>query len=499
MDEAIMSSPLPLSFNPSLCVSHKEIRHRALRLGLGLWLLLLAFLPPGIYSLDGNSMLAVSESVVQHHAITVPQGLGVAGRDGRIYSRWYPLLSVLAIPFVYAASIVSHLSGLPLHYVAAVFALILPGALTAATASLVALLSIRIGATWRRAWVAALCYALGTIALAYARTFFADPLLAFLAVFALYLTIGRSPKEIFGAACLATLAVLAKPTGVIIGPTLSAYLLAKRVPWRWTVLPWAGTVAGFALYTVYNEIRFGSFLNFGPSWSLFRLSAIPGGVAGLLASPGWGLIWYCPVILVVFLGAKRAWREYAWEVLLITAIFLGFLLLHSYFVDWSGGWAWGPRYLLPGLPGLCALLSRIQGNGRKAVACLALAGFLVNAPTSFAYYERYYSELTDRGVPLKTVTWSFRLAPFIEGWPAAIREVQDALRVNVREIFLQRGIPSKTVADSRALRVVAIWWWVLPLARVPRTAGVAASMVLLILGCFMIFIVGRDPWQEGAT
>lgn len=477
----------------------REHSRRALRLGLGLWLLFVAFLPPGIYSIDGNSMLAVSESVVVHQTITVPEGLGARGRDGRIFSTWYPLLSVLAIPLVSAALIVSHISGLPFHYVAAPFALVLSGVLTAATASLVALLSLRIGSTWRGAWIAALCYALGTIALAYARTFFADPLLTFLTVSALYLTLGQTPREIFAAACLTALAVLAKPTGVIVGPVLSVYLIAKHVPWRWRMLPCAGTALGFALYMLYNEARFGSVLNFGPSWSLFHVGAIPSGIVGLLASPGWGLIWYCPVVLLAFAGIRKAHGAYSLEVLAIMAMFAAFLLLHSYFVDWSGGWAWGPRYLLPSLPGLSALLGRLEGNGRKAVVAVALAGFFVNAPTLFGYYERYYAELADRGVSLQDAAWSFRLAPFVQEWPAAIREVKDATKVSVRRMFEDRGVPSQTVENSRALRVVALWWWVLPLAHIPRAAGALASAVLLILSCSMILTVGRERMEGRIT
>lgn len=41
-------------------------------IALGVWLIDLSFLPHGIYSVDGNSMLSLSESLVVHHAITVP-------------------------------------------------------------------------------------------------------------------------------------------------------------------------------------------------------------------------------------------------------------------------------------------------------------------------------------------------------------------------------------------------------------------------------------------
>src|SRR5437660_1400742 len=49
-------------------------------LGIGTALAYLAWLPPGIYSVDGNSMLAVSESLVTHHSFAVPPGDGIVGR-----------------------------------------------------------------------------------------------------------------------------------------------------------------------------------------------------------------------------------------------------------------------------------------------------------------------------------------------------------------------------------------------------------------------------------
>ena len=75
-------------------------RRLAWQLACATGLLYLAFLPPGIYSDDGNSMLAVAESIVAHHSLTVPAGLGIPGRGGEIYSAYYPLQSFLAAPFV---------------------------------------------------------------------------------------------------------------------------------------------------------------------------------------------------------------------------------------------------------------------------------------------------------------------------------------------------------------------------------------------------------------
>lgn len=472
----------------------------SLGIAVGLCLIYLAFLPPGMYSVDANSMLAVSESVVANHSLTVPADLGIPGRDGRIYSTWYPLLSILALPFVYAGLVVSRMTGLPFHYLAAVFASVVPIVLTAASAGLVALLSLRMGGPWKGAWLASLSYALSTVALVYARTFFADSLLALLTIWAVYLAFGRTRPEILGAAGLAALAVLAKPTGIVVGPVLSAYLLTKRVSLRQSVLPFAGTILGFGLYAIYNTYRFGSPLNFGKPLSLFRLGAIPSGALGLIASPGWGLIWYCPPVILAVWGLRKALQGYLLEALAIVAMFLAYLLLNSYDL-WYGGWAWGPRYLLPAIPGLCALTGLLGGRLRRLLVYLSLIGFLINAPTLFAFYQRYYAEMEEQGVPLyPTVAWSPRLAPLLHGWPAAIHQVQDASRTDVKEIFTRRGSPSHTIEDSRALRIVAVWWWVLPVAHVPRLAGLVVAILLVAFGCAVIVRAARAaPSVEAAS
>jgi hypothetical protein len=462
-------------------------RHRLfICLATGVWLIYLAFLPPGIYSVDGNSMLAVSESLITQHSLGVPVGLGVVGRNGLTFSSWYPLLSLLAVPLVYAASILSRFAQLPLHYVAAIFSLVLSGVFTAATSSLVAALSVRLGCSLRGAWLAGLSFAFGTIALVYARTFFAEPLLALLTVGAMYLAFGRSRTEISSAACLAALAVLAKPTGIVIGPILSVYLLAKRENPRAWLLPFCGSLLGFALYAGYNEWRFSNPLTFGQSWT-FSLSYIPQGITGLLLSPGFGLLWYCPVLVLAALAFRLVARSYFLEALTTVAIFIAFLLLHSAWASWQGGWSWGPRFLLPGLPGLCALMGSLTGNRRRWLVLFSLLGFLVNSPTLLFFYERCFAELNEQGVSFdRDLAWSMNYAPLLQGWPAAICTVKDASRQDVKELFNNRGAPSATIAKSRALRIVAVWWWVLPVANLSRWVGLLVAIILVVIGSLIL-------------
>jgi hypothetical protein len=139
----------------------------------GIFLVYLAFFPAVIYSVDGNSMIAVSESLVTGHGFAVPiAGLGVIGCQGVFYSRWYPLLSILASLLVGVAIFTSHHLGLPQHYVAALFAVTLSPILAAASAMMVGMLAQRLGATTRGATLAALGFAFGTIAPVYSRLFF---------------------------------------------------------------------------------------------------------------------------------------------------------------------------------------------------------------------------------------------------------------------------------------------------------------------------------------
>ena len=459
---------------------------RIILIALAFGLIYLAFLPPGIYSLDGNGMLAVAESLVAHHSWAVPAELGLPGRDGQFFSKWYPLLSILAVPFVAIATEAAHILRLPVHYLAAILSLTLPAAFTAATATLVLLISLRLGSSMRGAILAALSYAFGTIALAYARTFYAEPLLALLTAGGIYAALGESPRQVTYAGICSTLAVLAKPTGIIVGPLIALYLLAKSRSWRLAAIPALGSFAGLALYCVYNYKRFGHPLTFGQRWS-FAMAAVPEGLFGLLLSPGRGLLWYCPPIILSVVAFRKARRVNFSAALLIVSVFAGFLSVHSLWSFWSGGWSWGPRFLLPAIPGLAALLGLLEEHWRRALISLTLIGFLINAPTLVTYYERYYAEMNEQQISEHETLWSFSRAPFLHAWPAAIRQISDARHSDVRDLFSQRGdSPATTVASSRALRIVAVWWWVLPIAHIPRAVGAALSILLLGCGCILL-------------
>jgi hypothetical protein len=445
----------------------------------------LAFLAPGILSIDGWSMLMVADSIVTRHDITVPAALGVLGRNGLIYSTWYPLQSVLAVPVVALSVKASALLHLPLHYLESPAALTLSVLYTALTVPLVYFLAIALRASEKAAWLAGVTYGFGTIAMTYTREFYADPLQALLMAVGLLLAFHQ--RAWWKILCVAALAILAKPTGIILGPILSAYLYTKTRRFWPSVMPVVGTALGTLLYFAYNFYRFGQMRNFGPGWG-FSIRFVPEGVAGLLFSPGFGLLWFCPCVLLAFLAmAKLRARDLeAWT---IVALAGSSLLLHSLWVAWSGGWSWGPRLLLPVLPGLVALASTLKWGGRQLLLAAAVIGFLVNAPTMFSSFKRYLAEAGEQGIAASRLMWEPAQSPLLHAWPTAFRQVQDARHLDVHELLAQRGETAATkIENSRALRIVALWWWLPPIVHVSRIWGVLVSALLVVLGIRFIFL-----------
>lgn len=461
------------------------MKKRFLYMFVGTWLIYLALSPPGIYSLDGYSMLAVADSLVTHGNVTVPTGLGIPGKDGLIYSSWYPLQSVLAVPVVAVAIKASSFLHIPVHYAESVSATVLPALYTALTVPLVSTLAISLGSTEIGAWLAAIAYGFGTIALAYTRDFYADPLLALLVASGVALAF-RGHKA-WVTLPVAALAVLAKPTGIILGPVLCGYLFWKTRRFWLSLLPAFGSAVGLALYFVYNDYRFGNYRVFGQSWK-FSLRFVPEGLAGLLISPGAGLLWFCPCVIlsVVALAQIKTHRLEAWT---IAALAASSLLLHSLWHFWSGGWSWGPRLLLPILPGLVALTGALSNGGRKVLAALAFLGFFLNAPNLVSFYARYFAEATEQRVSEADLLWQPSRSPLVHAWPAAYRQIQDARQSDVRELLVQRKEnPAGSISDSRALRVVALWWWVLPVVHISRIWGIMISTLLATSGISLLVL-----------
>jgi len=134
-----------------------------------------------------------------------------------------------------------------------------------------------------------------------------------------------------------------------------------------------------------NVVRFGSPFDFGYHTSNWQAPFFPG-LYGLTLSPGKGLLWYAPPILLGLIGFRSFARRSPHEALLCGGVFVGYLLLHSSYTYWEGGWCWGPRLILPVLPFAIlpagSLLMRRDQKRRSelGLALILALGFLVQIP-----------------------------------------------------------------------------------------------------------------------
>jgi hypothetical protein len=447
----------------------------AIRLTFGAWLIYLSILAPSLAALDGRGMLNLGVSIAQNHSIAVDPAYGEPGRDGKFYSKWYPLLSFIAVPFVAAGLYLAEQTHLPAEYVAGVFAILLSTIIAALTVGATYYLArFRLGATERHALAAALGFGFGTLALRHSRSFYADPLLGLIVTLALILLLAEAPNA--GAlAILCGLAILAKPPGLLLGLAAILYLCLRR-NYEATFLCGCGTALGATLYAAYNWARFGSVFASGQP-NLWNLRLAPIGFAGLLVSPSVGLLLCCPVILLAFRNPKDS------KTRLILGISAGYLLLYACCQGWPAS-SWGPRLLIPIMPALIA--SSVLTKRRKLWLVLALVGAFLQIPTLLGSPERYDTVLAQRGLREADTAWSFRLAPTVALWHSSLDQVHEALQhPDVRDFAVYHPT-AMTLQDSRNYRIVPLWWWMLPLVHVPRVVGILISFIGILMGFWII-------------
>jgi len=326
------------------------------------------------------------------------------GADGRAYS-WFGVgRAVLGVPFLVAGRAAARILpgleaglergerfGVPNSEGLAHFAFSAMGPLAAAGCiALVFLLARALGAGRGAALAAAALLGGTSFFLPHARSSLGDTTGAlFLWAALLFALRGPSSRGNALAAAAAGAAVAVRPLNLIaIFPILVLLVLrARRGGWR-AAAPGFAVLAAFAVALGgTNVARFGNPLEFGygaavGSGSYFSFPLWLG-LAGILGSPGRGLVFYAPAAILAAPGARALWREgRKAPALLLLATVACVVVPPSFTEGWHGGHAYGPRYALPALGPLLALAasSFAVPRARRAAPVLGILGFLACAP-----------------------------------------------------------------------------------------------------------------------
>lgn len=475
----------------------------------GLVLIGLATLPPGNYGIDGASMLAVSDSLVRNLSFAVPCDLGVPGRGGECFSQWYPLLSVVMVPFVALGRGLASIAAVPARPVEVVVALLVSLLSAAGAAVFTALIARELDAGRRAAIAAGVALFFGTELLTYSRRLYTESLCALLVAVAAWGLLGSGRRRVAGHLAIA-LAVLAKPTMVFVGLGLAAALAAHERSLRPVLTAAAATAVGGLLYLGYNELRFDDLLYFrGSADSLAQAIGDYGhpdskpipiraaiGLGVLLVSPGNGLLLYSPLAVLGAVALIRARRNPVAAVCLAGAV----AVLAAYLLQPYGG-NWGTRYLVPALPLLIAGVATLRGRAARLAIALACLTFVSQLPNLVAINERYYREGTREalaeGRPSPEYDVWNRSSQLVGVWSSASRQLSVARRTSP-DALLQS---SRAGGRRELLRTVAQWWWVAPAVGIPRWLGLGIAVVLFAAGVLLIGVAltWRVPSREKGT
>ncbi len=240
----------------------------------------------------------------------------------------------------------------------------------------------------------------------------------------------------------------------------------------------AGLAPGLALALGYNSYRFGSMLTTGyAGWSqlhkvdLFS-NPIWKGMLGLTVSPGKGLFFYCPIVLLSILNYKKFLR---WKKELAVAIAL-LLALYSIvlgkYIAWHGDFAWGPRYLTVLLPYLILPLgivferrSRTNPFRRTLLKAAVSIGFVVQLMAVSIDMNVFFLRAQTAGVLNRDFAWRTYSIPYEfyfdpENSPLVSRiyEIRDALQ-NQRPLETDSNPEwSKVITTPQREAEIDFWW-----------------------------------------
>ena len=398
-----------------------------------LLLLAYAYVFPHWADWNQNSRFDLTVAIVDHGTLSIDCCVDNTGDyarvDGRTYTDKAPGLSLLAVP-VYALFRAAatpqgwidravqrlaasaafaptlRVGGTGLQPEKVRFAL----ALTIASALVVALPSALFGAVLLRFLLAAgagtaaaiatvLAYGLGTIACVYAGAFYAHQLVAALCFTAFALLAGSdaaaSPLRCLAVGLLLGMAVISEYPAVLLAVIVGGFAITRvgfgrRLIWI--------TLGGLAAAGGSGRLR-SRHLRFAASARLPLFGALAtrhqvgfvslstpslAALWGITGSPYRGLFFLSPILLLALPGFVTVLRRPALRSAGLASAggVAAFLLFNASSVMWWGGFAIGPRYLVPMLPFLAwPLAFTLEEIWRRAgwrivAACLALASLV---------------------------------------------------------------------------------------------------------------------------
>lgn len=263
---------------------------------------------------------------------------------------------------------------------------------------------------------------------------------------------------------------------------LLGLLAAARVPNLLRISLWsAGSALVFSLpQLAFNAVRSGSPLR--PHTASYNeagsfASSIPEGLAHYLVSPEFGLLVYCPLLLLFLIPAVH--RRVRWQVWPVLAAAFAYAILLASIAVLPGGNTWGPRYFVPALPLLFFVLApglrRLLTQPVWRALTIGVVGVSAVISVS-ALLIPWQDDLN---------TWHGGRATSVSPWnPDRATLVADALVGGATGQELKYGFQLQNGRDITKGQGFPDFWWVSAIERGGITRPLGAAIGLALLGLF---------------
>jgi hypothetical protein len=304
------------------------------------------------------------------------------GRGGHLYAFYAPGQALVMAPLYIAGKVLAHRLNLPYD----VTTLYATRSVDLWLGSLLALAFFALCcAVGYRRWVASiltLIFAFATVAWPDAQSALEQTqvnLFVLLAVLAVWKFVSSGVKTRRWLVLVGTgvgLAVFTRYDALLYVPVFLGYVLAirwhrdeRRLMW-WDAVAFGFGVAPWLLgVAAWNILRFGSPFLTGLHEQTLGEPFFQG-LVGLLISPGKGLIWYLPLLVLLPFTVRRFYARSASLSALFLVLILLPVLFYSNVLYWHGDPSWGPRYLYTTVPYLILPLGEILSRWHRAHAGL---------------------------------------------------------------------------------------------------------------------------------
>jgi hypothetical protein len=207
------------------------------------------------------------------------------------------------------------------------------------------------------------------------------------------------------------------PTRKLHGRTLPSPALLRDIFADWTAYT-VGLAPALACAAAWNYARFGSVTKTGipPTFG----EPILQGIAGLVLSPGKGIIWYVPLLFVLPFVVRRFYARQPLVAWFFGSIVVVEFLLFGLVIYWHGDPAYGPRYIYPTLPYLILPLGVVIERWPRLSAWpkrlfIAIVGFSVVlqlVAVITPQYRFWYKEIHAQLVARQGFNWGYKNGHF---------------------------------------------------------------------------------------